>query len=98
MATEQFNYVIKELYVQYKDFIEFKNSEDENKVKDSLLKPEKIHISFVEFGTLYATWLRSQELEYISSDDDEELTDKEYQELDQVEETPLEESEEDGSY
>ena len=62
MATEDFNYVIKELYPQYIDFIEFKNSEEQNKGKDSLSKPGKINISFVEYCTIYTSWLRSQNL------------------------------------
>lgn len=70
MATEQFNITIKELFTLYLDFMQFKNKEELNKGKDSLIKPEKITMSFNEFVNHYNSWLKATEYSEDYSPDD----------------------------
>lgn len=64
MATEEFKSLKKELYVNYMDFMEFKNSKEANKGKGSSVKPENIVLSFQQYFDNYITWLKSTEAVY----------------------------------
>ncbi len=101
MATEEFKSLKKELYTDYMEFMEFKNSKEENKGKGSSVKPENISLSFQQYFDNYITWIKSTEEAYAALDsyDQEEYKEeasipKEYDELSDDEITKLKDEEE----